>query len=39
MHIITSFIGGGRTDNDTTVTDMDQLQTSFLNPKAQSNGM
>ena len=39
IHLITLFIGGGRTSNDTTVTDVDQLQTNFLNPKAQSNGM
>ena len=39
MHLITLFIGGGKTSNDTAVIDMDQLQTSFINPKAQSNGM
>ena len=39
MHLITLFIGGGRTISDTAVIDMDQLQTNFINPKAHSNGM
>ena len=39
MDPITLFIGGGRSSNDTAVIDMDQLQTNFINPKAQSNGM
>ena len=39
MHLITLFIGGGRTISDTAVIDMDQLQTNFINPKAQSNGI
>ena len=39
MHLITLFIGGGRSSNDTAVIDMDQLQSNFINPKAQSKGM
>ena len=39
MDPIILFIGGGSTSNDTAVMDMDQLQTNFINPKTQSNGM